>query len=340
MALLLHQLVYTSFPGIGFQLLASEQVPPKVQQFFTQLVHQHWDAYNPPSVDYRAAYLYQFTLEHCLFGWLYVNGEDDMGRRHVPYFLSYYLAESLKSQRLEQIFTCLHKGPIALVDQQSFSSPLEDIIVPDLLNYEPARQGVAISSEIREQYQRSLRHKQVLNLFIAADDPLPAVSEEEPPSNHYTNFKPAPLMQPSHLTQEPMTTSTIDQILRELTSKPIGILGAVLVSSEGQPITAPVGMNENSALIMAGTMLYLATSTCEEFHWQKIESISIRAQEGYVMLANCTQDVFLLVKAGKGLTGLLEGEINRTVKKLQAQLKNYKGANAQDVLEFDADANY
>jgi hypothetical protein len=48
----------------------------------------------------------------------------------------------------------------------------------------------------------------------------------------------------------------------------------------------------------------------------------VRAQEGHVILARCHIDVFLLVKAGKALSGLLEGEINRTLDKLKVALQS------------------
>jgi hypothetical protein len=38
-------------------------------------------------------------------------------------------------------------------------------------------------------------------------------------------------------------------------------------------------------------------------------------------LAHCNRDVLLLIKAGKTITGLLEGEINRALKKLKAVLQ-------------------
>ena len=128
-----------------------------------------------------------------------------------------------------------------------------------------------------------------------------------------------------------MNTDKIEDILKELASKPIGIQGVVLVSSEGEPIAAPIGIEENSALIIAGTMLYLAKTTHEEFKWREIENIAVRGKEGHLILTRCNHDAFLLVKAGKTLSGLLDGEINRTVKKLQAEL------NAEVLPELDAE---
>ena len=339
MSLLLNQLVYTSFPEIGFKLLTSQQVPWQIQQHFMELVYRYWDSYNPPLPEFRAAYLYQPSLDVCLFGWLYNNEMDDLGRSHVPYFVCYYLNQSLQPHQLRKILTCLHKGPIATVEQPS--SSLELIVVPDSCGYDPVRPGAFISSDLQEHCYRNLEHKQLLNLFVPADEAtMPSESvfndyahpvrteqmpgKDTPVSN--TASLPADDPAPSQLKQLPLLSreavpTPVEAILQELSSKPIGIQGAVLVSSEGQPLTAPVGIDENSALVLAGTMLYLAKNTCEECDWSEIETICVRAKNGHVVLSLCTPNVFLLVKAARVLTGFLEGEISRTIKKLQAQLK-------------------
>jgi len=165
--LLLGQLIYTSFPGVGFKLLASPQVPVAAQQAFLQkLVHSHWDAYNPPGLEYRAAYVYQPTSKECLFGWLYNSGLDDFGRSHVPYFLCYHLAEGLNPSHLEAIFACLHKGPVALIDRQQCPSSLESIAAPNLWNYQPARIGVMIPAGLRDRSDWELKQGKLLDLFI------------------------------------------------------------------------------------------------------------------------------------------------------------------------------
>ncbi len=350
MPLLLGQLVYTSFPGVGFKLLASKQVPKEFQQaFMQQVVYQYWDAYNPPRVGYRAAYIHQLTSKHSLFGWLYNDEMDDFGRCHVPYFLCYYLAELLHADQLENIFTCLHRGPVELIEQQNFPGSLEAIVVPDWWSYQPARIGVAIPSNFREQSHIVLQQRRLLDLFITVDEQeiitklseqtyqqkaavISRAIEREDYIDEYTSKKitlSQQVLEPSNVRKQDMNTDKIEEILKALASKPIGIQGAVLVSSEGEPITAPIGMEENSALIMAGTMLYLAKSTREEFKWREIENISVRGKEGHLILANCNHDAFLLVKAGKTLMGLLDGEINRTVKKLQTELQAIKGTELQ-----------
>lgn len=114
-----------------------------------------------------------------------------------------------------------------------------------------------------------------------------------------------------------MNIGQIEIILAELVSQPIGIQEAVLVSSKAQLLTKPISMDDRSTQIIAGTMLYLAERTRAECKWQEIEQISVRAQEGYIILASCNENVFLLIKASQALAGLLEGEVERTVTKLR-----------------------
>ena len=167
MALFLGQLVYTSFFKTGFNVLASEQVPAQIQQaFLLQVARPHWDSYNPPKIGYRAVYLHQVTDEHNLFGWLYSDSKaDDIGRSHVPYFVCYYLAQKLYAIQLENIFTLLYGGPVSLIDPQ-FPTALEALVAPDLWSYQPARSGVAIPWQIREQSHQRLERGQLLNLFV------------------------------------------------------------------------------------------------------------------------------------------------------------------------------
>lgn len=118
-----------------------------------------------------------------------------------------------------------------------------------------------------------------------------------------------------------MQTSTIEKILQDLVIKPIGIQGVALVSPEGQPLIVPIGLDEHSTSIISGTLLYVAQNTQNEFNWHNIEMISVRGQEGHIILAYCSQEIYLLITAGKVITGLLEGEIGRTVKKLQTVIQ-------------------
>lgn len=341
----LGQLVYTSFPNVGFRHLSSPHIPQEIQHAFVhQVVYLRWNSYNPPAADYRAAYLYQINTDNTLFGWLYGDATDDVGR-HVPYFIGYHLAEPLTEDHLTSIYICLQRGPTAISNKEELSQGvLDNISIPDIRGYPPARIGVDIPDDIRNYSRTFLQMQELLNIFVPASErqsrlATPAVPPEEvdltqslskqktviqPRKNQPgTTLQPrqSQPVQPQPAQPQPAPMNYLEQILYELIAKPIGIQSAFLVSIEGQPITSPIGISENSALIIAGTMLYLARSTHEELQWQGIEKISVQAQEGYVILANCTSDIFLLVKAAKALTGLLDGEINRTIKRLQTALQ-------------------
>jgi predicted regulator of Ras-like GTPase activity (Roadblock/LC7/MglB family) len=336
MSLAVNPIVYTSFPKVGFQSLASPSVPIEVQQtFLEKIVYQQWDTYNPPPSGYRAIYLYQVTAEQCLFGWLYNDGNDDLGRSNIPYFIAYHLPNRLNSRSLEQILNFLELGPPVIFDRQNPSKQLENLMIPDSGNYEPARRGLTIEPETRQKIGRDLQQKRVIRLFIGLKMPetttmlkaplegkMPAIPKSKP--NNRVKSEVSPSNNQSSLLQK---------VLKEFVKKPIGIQGVVLISSEGQLILPPVGMDEEMATLTGGRMLYLAQSTQDELDWQNIENISIRGQGGHLILTRCDVDTFLLVKTGKALTGLLEAEINRFIKQLQPMLTSLDGFNEYDLEE-------
>ena len=171
MPLLLGQLVYTSFTGVGFRVLASTQVPSEIQQaFIHKVVYQHWDSHNPPKSGYRAAYIHQVSLDHTLFGWLYNDGPDDLGRSHVPYFVCYFYSGLVDAVQLENILTCLHTGPVELIDRHSLPGTLETVVAPDLWSYQPARIGVPISLGVRKRSHIALKHRRLLDVFIPVNE--------------------------------------------------------------------------------------------------------------------------------------------------------------------------
>lgn len=170
MDLILGQLVYTSLAGVGFKTLASDRVPKEIQKAFCEsFVPRYWNSYNPPPSGYRAVYLHQIAPEHTLFGWLYNDGVDDLGRGDVPYFICYYQAEPLLDFHLKNIFTCLQKGPLALIDRHSPPASLETRVVPDLWSYQPARPGVVLPSVVRARSRIALKQEKLLDLFIPVD---------------------------------------------------------------------------------------------------------------------------------------------------------------------------
>lgn len=388
MPLVVSQLIYTSFPDLGFKLLTSAEVSQEIQTtFIEQIVYRYWDSYNPPMSGYRAAYLQQLTIERSLFGWLYNDESDDLGRCHIPYFICYYLHKRLFSKQLNQIFSCLYRGPVKTIDRGSLPASLQNTTLPDLWSYQPARRGVEIPASIRQQSHTELQHGKLLDLFVTVEasnlaketkveDPcfdnseknlkitqpklesgqssksieIIVFDEEDEGTQEMSSIVKVHLPQAAvakykqngdrdrdyptnkqrHLETQPMNTNKIEAILKDLAAKPIGIQSAVLVSSEGQPLTPPIGIDENSASIIAGTMLYLAKSTCEELKWELAEKISVQGSGGHVILTSCGDDVFLLVRSGKILAGLLDGEINRAVKNLQVELQALQSAKIAD----------
>ena len=169
MPLHLGQLVYTSFADTGLKVLASKQVPQALEQvLLQQIVFKYWSSYKPPQLGYRAVYLYQVSSEQTLFGWFYNDQADDIGRSHLPYFICYYLAAPLLDFQLEFIFTCLHKGPLALVNRHAPPACLNTLVIPDL-RYQPIRPGVAVPQNLRSHSYTCLRKQQLLDLFVAAE---------------------------------------------------------------------------------------------------------------------------------------------------------------------------
>ena len=171
MTLRLGQLLYTSFPNVGFHIVTSPEVPAEARQAFVQKVtHQLWDAYNPPDNGYRAVYIYQEGLDWTLFAWLYNDGADDRGRSHVPYFVGHYLAGPLSPEQLDNIFALLRKGPSMAIVRQAPPEYLEEAAAPDLWDYKPARAGVAVPAKICEQAYKALAEGKCVEIFVSGND--------------------------------------------------------------------------------------------------------------------------------------------------------------------------
>lgn len=169
MSLFLGQLIYTSFAKLGFQTLTSAEVPVDIRERFIQnIVHQHWDSYSPPPADYRAAYIYQVSPEQTLFGWLYNDGADDFDRSHVPYFVCYYLPESLSSDRLKSIFTCLLIGPIEQLDRDFLPDRITSVEIPSE-HYQSVRPGIGIFAPVQEQGFLSVQQEKLFRMFVSED---------------------------------------------------------------------------------------------------------------------------------------------------------------------------
>lgn len=315
------QLIYTSFRRTGFVLLKSADVPADVQQvFITQYVQTCWDTYSPPKSGYRAAYLHQLTGPEfgTLFGWLYHDGQDEFKRANVPYFIAYYLPNVLQAAQLSQILTCLQQGPEEWVDR--LVPPPPQLLPLKLINTperNAARQGVELPAKLRVETYRALELHATLKWFHSAPDLSDKAPELQP---IIPSLKPESPVSPKQFWgTSTMNIDNLTTILNHLVAKP-GIQGAALLSAEGQTIIAPIGMDENTASILAGNMLCLFKSMQEELLWQEIEIVSVRSPKGHLILKGCGTDLYLLIKADKVPAGLLEAEVSRAIERLQAEL--------------------
>ena len=339
MSLMVGQLIYTTLPNSGFQLLVSQRIPIHIQDSFVQnIVYQHWNVYNPPSDDYQAVYLHQVSATHLLFGWLYNEGRDELGRSHIPYFLAYYWTGNLDDARLERFLRHLEKGPVYFIERERLESNLQNVIVPDVDEYNSPRSGLVISSEIRAKSQKDLQKKKILKLLVASDDPVSSepvsdlgnvleitdvpyleltVETTEISEKLTVPEKKSPVTAPTEL-----NSSQVEQIFEDVVQEGMGIEGAILISDEGRSLTRAIGLDESQALRMAGRMLALAKKSQTEMQWQDWEAIAAHSSDGHLMLTPCLPDVFLFVQASEVLTGLLEVEIKRIIKKIQSIHQN------------------
>lgn len=307
MSFIVEQLIYSSFSQLGFKYIAGANVPLGIQEVFYQhIVSQLWDNYNPPDGNFKGVYVHQIDSHNTLFGWLINDGKDEFGRGDIPYFHCYYLQELLDSKQLVKILACLEAGPLKRISRDEAEISLDTVVLADNYHAKAFGLGIKLSKDIRLFSHRQLREEKPLQWFISSKE---TKERQHPTDNNYDNSK-------NTLPREPNYQAEIAKILQELAEKPLAIEAIMLVSPQGQPLTDSSGMEQNSALILAGTMLYLANNTKEELSWSDLEQIAIRSPQGHLILTPCSDQAFLLVKTGKTITGLLEGEIEKTRSKL------------------------
>ncbi|MFN7566544.1 MAG: roadblock/LC7 domain-containing protein [Microcystis sp.] len=307
MSWIVEQLIYSSFSQLGFKYIASANVPLGIQQVFYQhIVSQLWDTYNPPHRNFKGVYIYQIDSYNTLFGWLINDGDDEFSRGDIPYFHCYYLQELLDSKKLVKILACLEAGPLKRISRDEAKISLDPVILDDNYQANAFELGIKLSKDIRLFSHRQLREEKPLQWFISLEE---TTERPHPTDDNYDDSQ-------NTFPREPNYQAEIAKILEELAEKPIAIEGIMLVSPQGQALTDSIGMPQNSALILAGTMIYLANNTKEELSWFDVEQIAIRSPQGHLILTPCSDQAFLLVKTGKTITGLLEGEIQKTRSKL------------------------
>jgi len=114
-----------------------------------------------------------------------------------------------------------------------------------------------------------------------------------------------------------------ERILQELI-RSSGLEGAVLVSADGLPISAVLkpGIEEDRVAAMSAAILSLGERVAEELQKGILEQITIKGEDGYIILTGIGQDAVLTVLANNAAKlGLLLMEI----KKAQGQLKEAIG---------------
>lgn len=297
MPLHLGQLVYTSFPGVGFTCLKSAAVPIDIEEaFIEEIVYRYWDAYDPPTAGYRAVYLHQLTFCDLLFGWFYNDGMDEFGRYDVPYFLCYYWAEELNAEQLEQILACLHTGPSKIIDRQTFPHHLDSIIFQGSQHYQAARLGVEISSEIIQQSHQALKQKNLIHLLVAKEK-LDSSEQQQP------------LLSNSQLIRQLINFNAIGKgsiNLQKIVKLPSNLqLTAIVISLA--VTTLPIAG-------MGAVAYYLGSQSISQYlsPEQKVDN-----QDLEVIRQNLNQKLLSLLM-GTGVTAILAGAIaswlvNRTV---------------------------
>ncbi|AFZ33810.1 WD repeat-containing protein [Stanieria cyanosphaera PCC 7437] len=289
MALFVDQLVYTSFPEIGFKLLTSGQITPQLQQLFLELVVDRcWNAYQPPPPGYQAAFLRQIDADNSFFGWLKSDINDDFERINVPYFLGYYCDRPLTAQQLNNIFNCLQRGPLSQINRHDllFHS-LEPVYIPDFNGYQSAGMEMKISPVIRQHSLVVLQQNQLLNLLIPT---------------------------------QPSSINPLEIVLRNAIAEKMGISGAVLITQTGELLTKPISLERKTQLILTNIIKNLNPRELKQNQAQTAQKILLQGRNGYLVLFNCYPDIFLLIKAELILKSVLQKQIDSLINQLQPEL--------------------
>jgi predicted regulator of Ras-like GTPase activity (Roadblock/LC7/MglB family) len=110
------------------------------------------------------------------------------------------------------------------------------------------------------------------------------------------------------------------QILQELI-KNTGLEGASLVSADGLPISSVLkpGMEEDRIAAMSAAILSLGERVAEELAKGTLEQITIKGNDGYVILTGVGTDAVMVVLADNNAKlGLLLMEIRKAQERLRA----------------------
>jgi hypothetical protein len=198
-SLRLQQLIYTSFDRIGYKLITGLNVPPSIQTtFMVKVVQQYGNAQNSLEKNFQLSYLYQVSPYSALFGWMYI---DEIEGQRFPYFVCYYLENSLNLASLAKILTCLSRGPHNVLDRFFPLAFLEDFILDftEIDTYKPARAGIFISADYRNQCITFLQQGRFINLLSTTEQQVsfqPIIDAPSEPTPSPTKPIPSPSARP------------------------------------------------------------------------------------------------------------------------------------------------
>ena len=102
-----------------------------------------------------------------------------------------------------------------------------------------------------------------------------------------------------------------------------GLEGAVLTTADGLPVEAvlPAGLSEDRLAAMSAAILSLGERAVFELEKGKLEQITVKSENGYVIVTGIGEDAVLTVMAGPDAKlGLLYLEIRKAEKELAGLL--------------------
>lgn len=239
MSLVVGQIVYSSFPQIGYQSFANTEIPERVQTAFVEeIIHEHWDVYEPPPPGFKAGFIHQTHPEHTLFGWLLNDGDDDHGRPHTPYCLAYYLHQTLDAHVTNFMVQCLEKGPVNLISRQVVPELPEQLEI--IMGYEPAVLGVTITDLQKQQILQNVQQQSLLQCFYANSCVLVSLANPQQPHIHPTDELFVPQTWPPKRQEAPR------ELEEAASSVPTPLVAAVAATASPQRVAAAVGLSHGS----------------------------------------------------------------------------------------------
>lgn len=271
----------------------------------------------------------QITATQTLFGWLYIDGSDELGRSSIPYFVSYYLAGELQLGQLEEIINYLGKGPIYFIERERLgATAIDRVVLPMSDHYKPARPGVKIADEDIARLAARLTSHKLLQFQTTAEfepvgtpDLFIAKADQSDAESGLNNAK-----DQSVITQPALNLVEVEQLLQGVLGANNGIVGLMLLGNEGNPLTPlltqelsiAAELEEDAAVTLAKNLLAIAKNSQQLLNFGGFQHGELHLDNGHWVLSQCLSDCYLLTITEKMLTGLLEIETKRLIKKIGA----------------------